>query len=130
MPTYVNVYMNNPTANDTDGTAISTGGAQTSPLVVKLDASQNESKKVKLAIRCESGYQSDGATVQDNNDTSDRWKFGLTESGTFSDTIIIASSIGTANTIFYAQASSSSVETPTRDTSVSMRVTMKIEATS
>lgn len=122
--------MNNPTAGGTDGTAISTGGDQTSPLVVTLDASTNETKKTKLGIRCEAGYATTAnTTIQDNNDTADRWKFGLTENGTFTDTIVIASSIGTVNTIFYAQASSDSLETPARDTSVSMRVNAVIQAT-
>ena len=48
---YINVYKNNPTVGGTDGTAVSTGGAYTEPIVVSLDASQSESKKVKLAIR-------------------------------------------------------------------------------
>ena len=127
---YINVYMNNPTAGDTDGTAISTGGDQTSPLVITLDASTNETKKAKLGIRCEAGYATTGdTTIQDNNDTADRWKFGLTENGTFTDTLVIASTIDTVNTIFYAQASSDSLETPTRDTSVSMRVNTVIQAT-
>ena len=127
---YINVYMNNPTAGDTDGTAISTGGDQTSPLVITLDASTNETKKEKLGIRCEAGYATTGdTTIQDNNDTADRWKFGLTENGTFTDTLVIASTIDTVNTIFYAQASSDSLETPTRDTSVSMRVNTVIQAT-
>ena len=122
--------MNNPTAGDTDGTAISTGGDQTSPLVITLDASTNETKKAKLGIRCEAGYATTGdTTIQDNNDTADRWKFGLTENGTFTDTLVIASTIDTVNTIFYAQASSDSLETPTRDTSVSMRVNTVIQAT-
>ena len=127
---YINVYMNNPTAGGTDGTAISTGGDQTSPLVITLDASTNETKKAKLGIRCEAGYATTGnTTIQDNNDTADRWKFGLTENGTFTDTLVIASTIDTVNTIFYAQASSDSLETPTRDTSVSMRVNSVIQAT-
>ena len=127
---YINVYMNNPTEGGTDGTAISTDGAQTSPLTMTLDASVNETKTAKLALRCEAGYTTTGnTTITDYNDTNDRWKFGFSTSGTFSDTIIFTSAIGTANTIFYAQASSSSLESPTRDTSVSMRVNAVIQAT-
>ena len=126
---YINAYMNNPTAGGTDGTAISTDGTQTAPLVLTLDASQNETKKVKLGIRCEPGYTTNGNTViQDNNDTDDRWKFSLMENGTYDDAITIASAIGSVNTIFWAQASSSSLETPQRDTSVTMRISTVIEA--
>lgn len=127
---FINAYMGNPTEGGTDGTAISTDGAQTAPLVVNLDASQNEVKKIKLGLRCESGYTTSGnTTIQDNNDTNDRWKFSLTENGTYSDTITIASTISSVNTIFWAQASSSSLESPTRDTTVSLRVSTIIQAT-
>lgn len=127
---YINVYMNNPTAGETDGTALSTDNAQTSPLVIQLDASTNETKKAKLAVRCEAGYTTTGNTViQDNNDTNDRWKFSLEENGAYSDAITISAAIDTVNTIFYAQASSSSLESPTRDTSVKMRVNTVIQAT-
>lgn len=127
---YINAYCDNPTEGGTDGTAISTDGAQTAPLVVNLDAAQNEVKKIKCALRCESGYTTQGDTViQDNNDLNDRWKFSLTENGTYSDSITIASAISTVNTIFWAQASSSSLESPSRDTSVSLRVSTVIQAT-
>lgn len=126
---YINLYMNNPTEGGTDGTAISTDGTQLNPLTVTLDASKNESKKMKLAVRCEEGYQTSGAaTISDYNDTNDRWKFSLTEEGTYSDTIIIASTIDSVNTIFYAQASSDSSENPTRDVSVQIKTTAVIAA--
>ena len=126
---YINVYMNNPTEGGTDGTAISTNGEQTAPLVITLDASKNEVKKVKLGIRCEVGYMTQGNTViQDNNDTNDRWKFSLTENGTYDDAITLGSAIDSVHTIFWAQASSSSLETPQRDTSVTMRISTVIEA--
>ena len=127
---YLNVYMGNPTEGGTDGTVISTDGSQTAPLVVNLDAAQNETKKVKLALRCESGYTTQSDTViQDVNDTNDYWKFSLTENGTYADSITISSAISNVNTIFWAQASSSSLESPTRDTGVSLRVTTIIQAT-
>lgn len=127
---FINVYQGNPTEGGKDGTAISTDGAQTAPLVVNLDAAQNEVKKVKCGIRCESGYTTTGDTViQDNNDLNDRWKFSLTENGTYSDSVTISSAIGDTNVIFWAQASSSSLESPARDTSVSLRVSTVIQAT-
>ena len=127
---FINIYTGNPTEGGTDGTIISSGGTQTAPLVVTLDASTNEVKKTKLAIRCESGYQTTGNTViQDNGDTNDRWKFSLTENGTFADSITIGGGIDTGNSIFYAQTSSSSLESPMRDTSVSIQINTTIEAT-
>ncbi len=128
---FINIYSGNPTEGGTDGTVISTDGAQTAPLVVNLDASQNEVKKVKLGIRCESGYITSGDTViRDNNDTNDRWKFSLSENGAYADSITISAAISTVNTIFWAQASSSSLESPTRDTTVSLQVSTVIQASS
>lgn len=124
---YINVYKNNPTADGTDGTAVSTGGAYTDPITVSLDASQSESKKVKLAIRCETGYKTSGNTViADSGDTNDRWKLCLTENGTYTDSITISSTIGTTNVIFWAQASSANTESPSTDRSVSLQVTATI----
>lgn len=126
---YINIYKNNPTAGGTDGTAVSTDGAYSSPVTVTLDASQSESKKVKLAIRCETGYNTAGNTViSDNGDTNDRWKLCLTENGTYTDSITIPSTIDDTNTIFYAQASSASTETPATDRTVSLRVATTILA--
>lgn len=127
---YINVYTNNPTEGGTDGTVVSTDGAQTAPLVVNLDAAQNEVKKIKLGIRCESGYTTSGDTIiRDNNDTNDFWKFSLSENGTFSDTITISAAISSVNSIFWAQAGSSSLESPNRDTSVSLHISTVIQAT-
>ena len=128
---YINVYQNNPTAGGTDGTAVSTGGAYTAPITVSLDASQNESKTVKLAIRTESGYTTTGnTTISDSGDTNDRWKLCLTENGTFTDSITISSAITNANVIFYAKASSASTESPSTDRSVSLQVQAVIAAVS
>lgn len=128
---FINGYMGDPNEELQDGTAISTDDTQTAPLVVNLDASQNEAKKVKLGIRCESGYQTVGdVTILAYNDTNDRWKFSLTENGTYSDTITIPSTIYNNNVIFWAQASSSSLESPMRDTSVKLRIRGNVQVSS
>ena len=126
---YINLYMNNPTAGGTDGTAISTDGTYTSPLTVSLDAAINESKTVKLAVRTETGYTTTGSTtISDNGDTNDRWKLCLTENGTFTDSITISNAITNVNTVFYAKASSANTEGPSTDRSVSLRVAATIAA--
>jgi len=126
---YINLYMNNPTAGGTDGTAISTDGTYTSPLTVSLDAAINESKTVKLAVRTETGYTTTGSTtISDNGDTNDRWKLCLTENGTFTDSITISNAITDVNTVFYAKASSADTEVPSTDRSVSLRVAATIAA--
>lgn len=63
MGLYHHIYTNNPTAGNTDGTMISENGAMTAPLTVTLDAAKSESKIIKLAIRCEEGYETIGDTT-------------------------------------------------------------------
>lgn len=119
---YINIYKNNPTAGLSDGTAVSTDGDYTAPITFSLDASQNESQKLKLAIRTESGYVTAGnTTISDTGDTNDRLKLSLTENGGYSD-IITLGSISAVNTIFWAQAGSSSSESPQTDRSASFVV--------
>lgn len=126
---YINLYMNNPTAGATDGTAISTDGTYNAPLSVALDASVNESKKIKLAIRTQSGYETIGDTIISlEGDTNSRWGLSQIEDGTFTSSITILSKITAANVIFWAQASSSSDETPITDRSVSFKVTAAVKA--
>lgn len=124
---FINVYKNNPTEGATDGTAVSTNGDNTSPIEFTLDAAQNESAVVKLAIRTESGYITSGTTaITDQNDTNDRLKLCWTADGSFADTITTNNSISSVNTIFYAQASSSSSENPQTDRSASFQVSCAI----
>ena len=118
---YINIYTNNPTAGATDGTAVSQNGDFTAPITFTLDASENESKTVKLAIRTETGYTATDVTIEDQNDTNDRLKLCLTENGTFTDSISIGS-VNTTNTIFYARASSADTENPQTDRTASFKV--------
>jgi hypothetical protein len=116
---YINVYNNNPTTGGTDGNVVSQNGAQTNPVSVTLDASISQSETVKLALRCDSGYQTVGnTTIAASGTTASKWSFCLTENGTYTSTLTISTTIGTTNTIFYAKADSASSETPTTDTSV------------
>ena len=122
---YINLYMNNPTAGATDGTAVSTAGTFLAPISFTLDASENESKTVKLAVRTEAGYIASGVSIADQNDTNDRLKLCLTENGTFADFVSIGS-VSAVNTIFYARASSADTENPQVDRSASFKVTAVI----
>lgn len=120
---WINIYRNNPTAGAQDGTAISTGDTFTSPLTFALDASQNESKVQKCAIRTETGYVTYGSTsISDLNDADDRFKLCKTEDGEFTDVITFDDPITDVNTIFYVQGGSSSSENPQTDRSVKLRV--------
>ena len=116
---YISLYMNNPTAGGTDGTAVSLDGSETAPLSVMLDAAANESKTIKCALRCGDGYQTSGdTTISFEGESSAKWSAGDTEDGAFSAPFAIPDSVRTTNRVFYIKAASSSDETPHKDTSV------------
>lgn len=125
---YINVYNNNPNAGLTDGSVVSTGGVYDNPISVSLNASTNESKTVKLAIRCESGFTTSGSTtIGELGDTNNRWQLSLSgDDGTWANSITIATPIGATNTVFWAKASSADTESPALDRSVSLQVTATI----
>lgn len=123
----IHFYMNNPTAGDTDGTEIS-NNTNVLPLTLTLDASKEESKAAKCAIRCDSGYSiSGGASIYSSGDNSAKWQFALDNNFADSDTAltfatwqdsIVAENVGSANVIFWARASSTSLESPQNDRTV------------
>ena len=109
---YINVYMNNPTAGGTDGTAVSIDGDNTAP----------------LAIRTGTGYTTSGDTViSDSGDTNDRWKLSL-DGTNWADSITITTAITATNTIFYVKASAADTESPQTDRSVKINVQTTITA--
>ena len=57
---YINVYMNNPTEDKLDGVAVSADGDLTNPLEVTVDAQKEGVKKIKLAVRCNTGWGAPG----------------------------------------------------------------------
>lgn len=120
---YMNVYMNNPTAGGTDGTAVSTDDDFTAPITVTLDATQSETKIVKLGIRTETGFETVGdTTISDSNDTADFWKLSFDSDTGWTDTLVFSDTIVATNSIFYAKASSATTESPQRDRSVKLNV--------
>lgn len=85
MANYYHLYVNNPTVGQTDGTIVSENGLMTSPISVTLDATKNEKKVIKCAIRCEEGYEStgtitikpyyyDGSNYTDVGGNIDKWQ--------------------------------------------------------
>lgn len=127
MNAYINLYMDNPTADGTDGTAISTDSANTNPLTVTLDATSNETKTVTCAVRCEAGYKTVQDTVLSFDGTNkSKWSICRTETGTFSDTLTITDTVEQKNILFYVKATSSSDEDPSNDTSVTLKLSTKV----
>ena len=135
---YINIYMNNPTAAGTDGTVVSQSGAQTSPISVVLDKTKAESKAIKCAIRCDAGYKTSGdVTISLSGTTASKWQLAKDSSyadaaaaltgATWADSIAV-SGVGTTNTVFWAKASASTDENPSKDTSVSIKASCTIES--
>lgn len=123
----IQLYMNNPTAGAVDGTEIS-GGDETLPLTLTLDASKAESGAAKCAVRCDSGYSlSGGATIYATGTSSDTWTFAADNSytsasdaltfATWQDTIVVPD-VDDTNKIFWAKATTTTQTTPMNDRTV------------
>lgn len=123
---YAHVYKNNPTAGAADGSLVSEGDNSNPVVAGPLDASKNEeSAVIKLAIRCEAGYNTVGETVIALTGTSaDKWALSLNGSnwGDYGASLTIPTAITTVNTVFYAKAKAVSTENPVNDTTVKMTV--------
>lgn len=110
MGTYYHLYMNNPTAGAADGTKVSEDHAFTAPISAVLNASNNESKLIKLAIRCESGYETvgnvelkklywDGSTTAETGGNLDKWKFAQDASTPAACTYTIRTNAASGDTV-------------------------------
>ena len=131
---YIHVYMN-PTAGGTDGTQVSEGtGLQ--PISVTLNATNNEeSTPIKLALRCDAGYQTSGnITLSLVGTTQAKWALTPNNAGSagtfgaYGANLVIATVVGATNVLFWAKAKATSDEAPQNDTSVDIQVTATIEA--
>ena len=125
---HIHLFMNNPTAGGTDGTEISSKD-NTLPLTVILDASEAEEKAVKVAVRCDTGFEVEGNTsiyfegtnaakwyvAEDNSFTSDTaLTLALWES-----TLTIAN-VANTNIVFWVKATSATTENPQNDRTVKL----------
>jgi len=133
---YIHVYQGaSITSGGTEGTLVSEGTGL-SPISVTLNATNNEvSSPIKLALRCETGYQTVGNTViTPTGTTASKWQLAPDNAGSagtfgaYGDPLTISSVIGATNTLFWAKAKSTSDETPINDSSVDLEVTATIEA--
>lgn len=129
MAQHLRVYMNNPTAGTIDGTEISSGD-NSLPLTLILDANNSETKVVKCAVRCDSGYEIEGDTaVYFEGTNAAKWKVAPDDNYFDSDAavadaafanVIILSDVDTLNKCFWVKASSSPNENPMNDRSVKL----------
>jgi len=126
MATYlINVYKDNPTAGAKDGTKVSND--YTNPIHFDLNAAENESQIIPLAVRCDDGYHTvPPTTLTDYNDTKDRYQLSL-DGVTWSDSITFASGIGSTNVLFYAKARSTSTDHGQLDRSAKFLIDCELE---
>lgn len=133
---YIHVYKGTVTSGGTDGTQVSEGTGATPISVGPLDASTNEeSAAIKLAARCESGYQTSGNTViTPVGTTAAKWALAPDNAGVpgtwgaYGSALTISSVIGATNQLFWAKAKATSDENPANDTSVDLQVAATIVA--
>lgn len=126
---YINLYMGDVTEGGSDGIPISTDNTETSPLEITLDAANNESKTVKVAVRCEPGFITTGNTaITFVGSNSNKWVISASENSSLESSLIIRDSINETNKILYIKALSTADEDPVIDSSTNIRITTKIKA--
>ena len=126
---HIHLFMNNPTAGAVDGTEIS-GGDESLPLAVDLDAGSSETKIMKCAVRCDEGYSlKGGATIYFEGISASQWQ-AAADDGYDSDTVqilgdwqdaVLVENVADTNRIFWVKALSSTDEEPANDSSVDMK---------
>lgn len=124
---YINIYMNNPTIGEQDGSPISFDDSFSNPLFLDLDASVNESKIVKLGIRTEPGYVTVGTTTLEAVNANNKILLSISADGPFNTTLGLNDTISSSNMIFYAKISSSNDEVPGYDKTGKIKITTIID---
>lgn len=138
MGKYLKLYTGDVTQGGVNGTEISEGIDGQIALTVTLDASQNEKKAVKCALRCIPGYKTLGETTikaqayvdgryEDAQGNTDKFKFAedngyrdASQVPNWSDEIQIHDEIGDTNKLFWVQVSSVEIEEIQNDDSVAI----------
>lgn len=147
MSEYISLYMNNPTGGGTDGTAVSENMSQTSPISVVLNATDNESKAVKVALRCKEGYKTSGNTTVSfaywngseylaSGGNIAKWQIAKDDNftaetalsdGEWKDSLEIDDVISAKNYCFWLLTAAASDEAPHTDKTVSIHIEGTIE---
>lgn len=145
MSSKIKIYKGAVTAGQTDGTLVSstTGLNPIESGAIKVPASDyQEGSWVKLAVRCENGYETVEDTsrharisIEDSTGVT-YWQLAPDNSGQagtpedWGDPLDFLSKIGATNTIFWARARVASTEEPANDKSVAIQVAATIGAAS
>lgn len=122
---YINIYKYDE-ATQSYSKAVSTGNSFTEPIHLTLDAEQNESKTIPLAIRTERGYTAQTVTIAPYGGS----RFTLSKDNLTFGSSITFDSVDTTNQIFYAKATSVDTEQPKTDRSTKFRFMGKLRVAS
>jgi hypothetical protein len=133
---YIHVYQGAVTSGGTNGTQVSEGTGSAPIVVGPLKASLNEeSSPIKLAIRCENGYETVGnTTITPTGTSASKWALAPDNAGSpgsfgsYGAALTISSTIGATNTLFWAKAKATSGEAVGSDTSVDLVVAATVTA--
>lgn len=140
MADYLKIYTGSVTSGAKDGVEVSSEHTMTSPLTAVLDSSKAESKCIKCAIRCETGFQTNGTTTlsfmhwngsayEATGGAIDKFRIakdnGYTDanvdsSATWSSSINISDVIGDTNVLFWIKISSTQDEAPVKDNTIAL----------
>lgn len=132
----IHVYQGSVTSGGTDGTQVSEGTGLAPIAVGPLKASINEeSSPIKLAVRCDTDYETVGdTTITPTGTSSAKWALAPDNAGSagsfgsYGAALTISSTIDDTNTIFWAKAKATSGEAIGNDTSVDLVVSATITA--
>jgi hypothetical protein len=132
----IKIYKDNPTAGGTNGTLVSSGTGLAPISTGVLRADLNEvSANIKLAVRCDSGYETSGnTTISLTGTTASKWSLAPDSSGSpgtwgaYGGSLTITSKVDSTNTIFWARAKATSDELPVNDTTVQLKAEAVISA--
>ncbi|WP_378955373.1 hypothetical protein [Pelosinus sp. sgz500959] len=129
---YLHVYKNNPTEGGVDGSQVSEG-TELNPITTSaLNGTNNEeSASIKLALRCDTGYNTSGnTTVAPMGASASKWTLSIdgTTWGAYGAALTISTVIGVINTVFYCKAKAVSGESPANDVSVDLQISGNVVA--
>lgn len=143
----INLYMNNPTKNQKDGTLISQNHTNTAPLAITLKLT--EQKAVKVAIRTDAGYKTtdgvnisfahwDGSEYQTTGGNINNWYVALDNNystaenaltnGSWGHTADITADVTDVNTIIWVKYDATNATEPINDDSTAVCIKATVEA--
>lgn len=140
MSSLLKIYTGDVTSGAKNGTEVSSEHTMTNPIVALLDSSQSETQCIKCAIRCDTGYETSGATIlcfmywngteyQATGGAIDKFQIALDNgytdgnveaNATWASSVNINNKIGDTNVLFWVKISSSPDETPAKDNTIAL----------